>query len=190
MQRVLLQIGLISSFFLSVNSIASTMYSVGTYVPYFNKMQVADSGQTQKFSMTPYFAFGGQMQMTATHYFMPELGYARWLETAEKVNKSLIFLHYNFSYILSPNFIFRYGLTTHWYKIKGEGGTVRLRNGDGYTNFEAPDKDVTTYFTTINLGGEYFFKKSISTRFDLNMMSVNEFENNAYNYLLTVNFYR
>ena len=190
MQRLLLSLVFTVSMLWGASVMATTMYSVGTFVPYFDKAQISDSGQTQKFSLTPYFSVGSQLQMTAIHYFMPELGYARWLETAEKVQKSMIFLHYNFSYIFSSNFIFRYGLTTHWYMIKGEGGTVRLRNGDGYTNFEAPDKQVTSYFTTLNLGGEYFFQQSLSTRFDLNMMNINEFENKSYNYLLTVNFYQ
>ncbi len=166
------------------------MYSTGTYVPYFDKMQVSNSGSTQKFVINPYLAIGKQIHMSGTHYFMPELGYSYWLETAKKTKKSMLFLQYNFSYILSGSFIFRYGLSTHWYKIKGEGGTVSLRNGDGYTNFKAPDKEVTTYFTTLNLGGEYFFKNTLSLRFDLNMMNVNELENKATNYLLTVNFYR
>lgn len=190
MQRFLLQIIFFLALINSPKVYATYMYSAGTYVPYFNKMQVSNSGQSQKFTMTPYFSVGTQMQMSAIQYFMPELGYAYWLETAEKIKKSMIFLHYNFSYILSSDFIFRYGLTTHWYKIKGEGGTIRLRNGDDYINFDVPDKEVTTYFTTLNLGAEYFFKRSISARFDLNMMSVNEFENNANNYLFTVNFYQ
>lgn len=169
---------------------AVTMYSTGTYVPYFDKVQVSNSGATQKFDLNPYFAIGKQFNMSGPHYFMPELGYTYWLETAKKVKKNIIFLHYNFSYILSQRFIFRYGLTTHWYKIKGEGGTVSLRNGDGYTNFKAPDKEVTTYFTTLNLGSEFFFNKRLALRFDLNMMNVNELEQRAYNYLFTVNFYR
>jgi hypothetical protein len=169
---------------------AVTMYSTGTYVPYFDKVQVSNSGATQKFDLNPYLAIGKQFNMSGPHYFMPELGYTYWLETAKKVKKSMIFLHYNFSYILSQRFIFRYGLTTHWYKIKGEGGTVSLRNGDGYTNFKAPDKEVTTYFTTLNLGSEFFFNKGLALRFDLNMMNVNELEQRAYNYLFTVNFYR
>lgn len=191
MQRFLLRTGL-SLFLLSLSLQAKSvfMYSTGTYVPYFNKMQVSNSGATQKFTLNPYLSVGKQFQISGPHYFMPELGYSYWIETAKKTKKSMIFLQYNFSYILSGNFIFRYGLSTHWYKIKGGGGTVSLRNGDGYSKFRSPSTEVTTYFTTLNLGSEYFFKKTLSLRFDLNLMSVNEFENQASNYLLTVNFYR
>lgn len=191
MQRFLLRIVIfiLISFYIS-NASAVTMYSAGTYVPYFDKVQVSNSGATQRFALNPYFAVGKQFQLTGTQYFMPELGYSHWLETAKKVQKSMIFLHYNFSYILSNNFIFRYGLSTHWYRIKGEGGTINLRNGSGYRDFKAPDKTITTYFTTVNLGTEYFYDRTLGIRFDLNMMDVNEFEQRAYNYLFTVNFYR
>lgn len=191
MQRILLRSCVTFLFILfSHNAFSVIMYSTGTYVPYFDKMQVSNSGSTQKFALNPYISIGKQFQISGAHYFMPELGYSYWIETAKKIKKSMIFLQYNFSYILTRSLIFRYGLSTHWYKIKGEGGTVSLRNGDGYTNFKAPDKQVTTYFTTLNLGTEYFFKKTLSLRFDLNMMNINEFKNKSSNYLLTVNFYR
>ena len=192
MQGILLRSVVVFIFLITLSNSANAvmMYSTGTYVPYFDKVQVSNSGATQKFDLNPYFAIGKQFNMSGPHYFMPEFGYTYWLETAKKVQKSMIFLHYNFSYILSNRFIFRYGMTTHWYKIKGDGGTVSLRNGDGYTKFKAPSKEVTTYFTTLNLGGEFFFNRSIGLRFDLNMMNVNELEQRAYNYLLTVNFYR
>lgn len=157
MQRIILRTILSTALFVySFHAQSVIMYSTGTYVPYFNKMQVSNSGATQKFALNPYLAIGKQFHMSGAHYFMPELGYTYWLETAKRVKKSMIFLHYNFSYILSESFIFRYGISTHWYRIKGEGGTVSLRNGDGNTNFKAPDKEVVTYFTTMNLGTEYF----------------------------------
>ena len=169
---------------------ANLMYSAGTYVPYFNKVQTSNTGATKKFELTPYFGLGWQFHIAGPQYFTPELGYAHWLDNAKKTKKSMVFLHYNFSYVLSPSFLWRYGLTTHWYRIGGDGGTVTLRNGNGYTDFHAPSKTVTSYFTTFNLGAEFFMDREKSLRFDLHMMNANEFENKAYNYLLTINFYR
>jgi hypothetical protein len=169
---------------------AMTTYSVGTYVPYFNKAQTSVSGGTQKFDLNPYLGVGTQIHMAGPHYFMPEFGYAFYLNNAKKTKKDMIFLRYDFSYIYGSNFIFRYGLTNHWYRIGGSGGNVRLRNGSGYTDFKAPSKTQTSYFTTLDMGFEYFFKKDLGLRFDLNMMSFQEMENSAFNYILTVNFYR
>jgi len=185
-------LSLISIFlFLSTNNLHATMmYSGGTYVPFFNKAQINNSGDSQKFDLTPYAGIGKQFHLAGPQYFMPELGLAYWLENAKKTQKSMVFLHYNFSYVLSPLLIWRYGLSTHWYRIKGEGGTVSLRNGNGTSTFNAPSKTVTSYFTTFNLGAEFFLSRERSIRFDLQMMNVNKFEDKAYNYLLTLNLYR
>jgi hypothetical protein len=166
------------------------MYSAGTYVPFFNKAQVSNSGKTQTFDLTPYAGIGKQFHLAGPQYFMPELGFAYWLENPKKTQKSMIFIHYNFSYVVSQSLIWRYGLSTHWYRIKGKGGTVTLQNGNGTSNFDAPSKTVTSYFTTLNMGTEYFFNRELSLRFDLQLMNVNKFEDKAYNYLLTLNFYR
>ena len=175
---------------ISLSSYGTIMYSAGTYVPYFNKAQTSNSGDTQKFDLTPYAGIGKQFHLAGPQYFLPELGVAYWLENAKKTQKSMVFIHYNFAYVLSPSIIWRYGLSTQWYRIKGEGGTVNLRNGNGTSTFDAPSKTVTSYFTTFNLGSEFFLDKQRSIRFDLQIMNVNRFEDKAYNYLLTLNFYR
>ena len=171
-------------------SFAATGYNIGTYVPYFNKVQVNAAGDTKFFELTPYFGVSKQLHMSGPHYFMPELGYAYYLDNAKKTQKSAFFLRYDFSYILSQNFILRYGLTNHWLRISGDGGTVSLRNGDEYTNFKAPDETKTSYFTTLDFGGEFFLKQNLGIRLDFNFMSFQNMENSGLNYLLTVNFYR
>lgn len=176
--------------FFPILSYAANGYNIGTYVPYFNKTQVSNDGSRQTFELTPYFGFGKQIQMSGPNYFMPELGLAYYMENAKKNQKSIIFLRYDFSYILSQKFILRYGLTNHWLRISGDGGTVSLRNGSGYADFKAPDSTSTSYFTTLDLGTEYFLKPSLALRLDFNMMSFQNMENSAFNYILTVNFYR
>jgi hypothetical protein len=183
----------IALFFLYFNlghTHATTGYHGGTFVPYFNKVQVNTSGETKTFELTPYLGISTQLNMSGPHYFVPELGYAHYLENAKKTQKSVFFLRYDFSYILSQKFILRYGLTNHWMRISGDGGTVTLRNGSRYTAFKAPSETKTSYFTTLDVGGEFFIKQNLSVRLDLNMMSFQNMENSGFNYLLTLNFYR
>jgi len=169
---------------------AVTMYSAGTYVPFFNKVQTSDAGDTRKFDLNPYFGIGTQLPMSGPHYFMPEFGYAYFMEPATNTRKDMFFLHYNFAYTFSESLIWRYGLTTHWYRLMGLGGTQTLDNGNSTTEFNSPDRTVITYFTTLNLGAEFFINREMSLRFDLNMMNSNDLEDRAYNYLFTLNFYR
>ncbi|MEX0799347.1 MAG: hypothetical protein WD025_07875 [Bacteriovoracaceae bacterium] len=179
---------LLISFVLPVHG--AHLVGVGTFVSYFNKVQVSDSGATRKFDLTPYFSYGQQFHIQGPHYFMPEIGLAYYHQTPKKVKKSTLFFHYDFSYIVSSQFIFRYGLTTYRHTISGEGGTISVRNGDnGYADFEVPSSARTTFFTTVDLGGEYFFNPKNSARFDLHIMNIRNFKNRAYNYLLTYNWY-
>jgi len=166
------------------------MVSTGTYVPYLNKAQVSTSGSTQKYDLNPYIGIGTNFPMTSSQYFLPEFAYSYFMDNASGSRREMVFLHYNFGYVLSPDALLRYGLSTHWYRIIGKGGTTTLDNGTGTTSFANPDKTVTTYFTTLNLGAEYFINsKQNSIRFDLNMMSFKDFDKRVYNYLLTYNFF-
>lgn len=171
-------------------AMARVMYSTGTFVPYYNQMQVSDSGAKQSFDINPYLGIGTVYNISGKHFFTPEFGYSFFLDNAKKTKKDVIFLHYNFATAFTSEHILRYGLTTHWYRISGDGGDVRLKNGNSYSNFKAPSKTVTTYFTTLDIGYEFFFKSDMTLRFDLNMMSAAELENKSFNYLLTLNFYR
>lgn len=166
------------------------MVSTGTYVPYFNQVQTSTTGSKQTFALNPYFGIGGQYQITSLNYFLPELGYSYFTNTHSNMKKDTIFLHYNFAYVITNKFIARYGVTNHWYRIIGEGGSVNLGNGNNTVAFPAPNKTVTSHFNTLNVGAEYFFAaKKYSLRFDFEIMNTGNLDRRGYNYLLTVNFY-
>lgn len=169
----------------------SEMYSAGTFVPYFLKAQTNVKGDTEKFDINPYFGISTQIHIDNKEYFVPELGYSYFTENPEGSRKEFIFLQYNFAHVTTDKLLLRYGFATTWYRIIGKGGTTRLNNGTGYTTFKNPDKTVTSYFTTFNLGGEYFISsKEYSVRFDLHTMGFTNFADREQNYLLTINFYR
>ena len=175
----------------STQSCFSYLLSTGTHVPYFKKAQVDNSGATQTFALNPYFGAGLQYNISSSQFFSPEIGYVYYRDEDAKVRTELIMFQYNFSYILNSQFLLRYGLSTNWMRIIGEGGSVTLNNGNSTQSFPAPDKTVSTYYSTLNIGTEYLFKNRIyGLRFDLNIMSFSKLENRAYNYLLTFNFYR
>lgn len=177
-------------FFITISSAHSNVnYNFGTFVPYFNKMQVSDSGAFQTFDFNPYIGIGTNLRIKGNNFFLPEAGYTFFTTTAKKTNKSIFFLKYNFGYYLKK-FNLRYGFTTHWYRIGGDGGTVTLNNGSGQSDFKAPSTTKTTYFTTVDLGIEYFLGKSFGARFDLNTMGINNSDKMAFNYLLSINYYR
>ncbi|MDA8793523.1 hypothetical protein N9N67_09760 [Bacteriovoracaceae bacterium] len=160
----------------------------GTFVQYFNEVQISASGGKKTFTLTPYFGIGGNLQFMGGHEFNPEFGFVRYTDTLKGVEKTQLFLHYNFSYQFNQIIKARYGLTTHWYQLKGTGGKQKLNNGAGSTEFDLPDSTVTSYFTTLNLGLEGKVNQTYSIRFDYQMMEFRSSENMSANYLLTLNY--
>lgn len=175
--------------FFSLKAQSAHLVGAGTFVPYFGKAQVSDSGATRFFDLNPYFFYGQQFHISGPHYFMPEIGLAFYTDNPEGSKRRTIFLHYDFSYVLAQSFILRYGISTYWDTISGEGGTVTLKNGENYQEFDAPSGTHTSYYSTLDIGGEYFVRQNRSLRLDFNLMNARDWDNRAWNYLLTYNWY-
>lgn len=175
--------------FLFLNICYGKYVSLGTFVPYFNKEQVNNEGDKKIFELNPYIGIGNNFPLVANHFFVPELAYTYMMSSEDDVREEIIFLNYHFARPITTNFILRYGLTTHWWRIVGKGGRMRLRNGNGYTKFKLPNKTQTSYITSLMLGFENFIDNEKSFRFDLNLMDSINSESRTYNYLLTVNLF-
>lgn len=182
---------LMTFLFVVSNKVLAYNVAVGTHTAYFKKSQVDNAGSTNTFDFNPYIGLGAQYHIYGYQYFVPEIGYSLYiLDTDDNARKEIVFLNYNFAWTFESSFIFRYGLTTYWDRQTGKGGSSTLRNGNGRTSFPNPNKTVTSYYTTVNLGAEYFWDtKDRSLRFDFHIMNARDWENRAYNYLLGVNFY-
>lgn len=167
----------------------ASFVSVGTFVSYFNKEQVSESGDTKFFQLNPYIGYGTNINLSGPTYFLPEIAYSYLSNSKDGIRQEVIALNYHFSHYNSPSFILKYGLTTYWWRIVGQGGTKRLRNGDGYTNFKLPNETRTSYLTSLFVGFESFYQQDQSFRFDLNIMDSINSESRAYNYTIGINFY-
>lgn len=176
-------------FSLLTQSLYASFVSVGTFVPYFNKEQVSENGSTKFFELNPTFGIGTNLYMSGSTYFLPEISYSYLNNSEDGVRQEIIALNYHFSYYNSPSFILKYGLSTYWWRIVGKGGTKRLRNGDGYTNFRMPDETRTSYVTALMGGFESFLDQEKSFRFDFHIMDSINSDSRAYNYFLGMNFY-
>lgn len=177
-------------FFLSLPSISFAVFaSLGSHVPYFNQAQVNEFGSTQKVAINPYIGVGTELWIFESHFFLPEFAYSYYLDNPSGSSRDIFFLHYDFGYAYNDYLLLRYGLTTHYYRIKGQGGNTSLRNGNTTQSFPNPDRTVTTHYTTLDFGLETFFSdQTKSVRFDLNLMNFRNLQNTSFNYLLTVNF--
>lgn len=163
--------------------------SAGTFVANVNKAQVSDSGAAKTFELTPYVGAAKPIGISGAHFFMPEFALAYYLDTARNIKKRIFFLKYNFGYFLNSQFLLRYGISTYWQTVEGEGSSLTLRNGSGYSEFPSPDETITSYFSTVDFGFEFFLNPARSARFDLNLMNAAQLPQRSFNYILSYNWY-
>lgn len=175
--------------FFITSSFASTMLSVGTYVPGAFTAQEDWDGGKQMFEINPMVTIGTQFQAFGDQFFTPEIGYAHHRNAYDGVERSTIMLLYNMTYRLTGTLLFRYGLGTFWERYSGDGGTVVLNNGNSTQAFYRPDGTTTSYHTDLMIGAEQFISPRKSIRFDLLFTGWADAAIDNKNYILTLNLY-
>ena len=164
------------------------LISTGTYVPFFNQVQVSPSGSLRTFEINPYVGYSYELQLGGSHLFTPEVGYVLFNDFGDDTTKDLLLLNYDFGYRISSEFVLRYGLTTHWYRVAGKGGTKSLSNGSSTTEFIVPSGSALAIYTTWDIGVEFLTNGQVSSwRFDLKTTDLFSDER-IYNYLITASF--
>lgn len=130
--------------------------SAGTFVANVNKAQVSDSGAAKTFELTPYVGAAKPIGISGAHFFIPEFALAYYLDTARNIKKRIFFLKYNFGYFLNSQFLLRYGISTYWQTVEGEGSSLTLRNGSGYSEFPSPVRPSQATFQRWTLDLNFF----------------------------------
>jgi hypothetical protein len=160
----------------------------GTYVPYFNKAQVSDSGASKKFELNPFVSYSSTIPL-GTFSFIPEFGLSMDMNESPGYQKDYIFIRYMFGHSISPIMQLRYGLSTTWIKMTSEGGSTSLNNGGSTSTYYYPGGSKQSYITTLDGGLEWNFKQIYTLRFDLQIMSFTNFDKWNYNYILGISRY-
>lgn len=161
----------------------------GTHIPYAFKAQNDMSGSSQKFDINPFVSVAGTYRLARSHFFLPELGYIHHTDRADNTSVSTLFLLYNFGFHFAGPVMVRYGLGTFITRISGDGGEVRLGDGEGTSTFYTPDESVRTYYSTANLGLEYRFSSDWAGRFEGHVMGPMSSEKRKFSYTLSASYY-
>ncbi|EQC50299.1 MetA-pathway of phenol degradation domain protein [Bacteriovorax sp. BSW11_IV] len=175
--------------FFLLSSNVSALVGVGTFVPHAFKAQVSTEGGREFFAINPYVALNAIVPIRGDHFFNPEIGYVFHTENDDETSAHTLFVSYNFTYKLNHLFILRYGLTTFAFMNGGDGEEVTLRNGNSTATFYSPDETRTSYVSSLDLGGEYFFKPRYSVRFQTYIARFLSSDARSVYYTLSVNYY-
>lgn len=125
-------------------------------------------GSTASNPISPYLAFGHTFSLTEAWSFAPRLGYIKNTVKSDdhysRYKIETFFLLYDFTWKRSfdSKFYPRLGIGTFLKKTKGEGGTVTVPNGGGFSTAYRPGTSKASATATLNLGIDWKFNESLS----------------------------
>lgn len=130
-----------------------------------------EAGSEASDPISPGIALGHAFRVADKYYFAPQLGYVRNEVKSDdhfggKYQIETIYLHYDFFRPVNQSETFRahFGLASFMKRTKGEGGTVTIPNGTGYSVAYKPGETQTSYSGAISFGADWeFYRNSGST---------------------------
>jgi hypothetical protein len=165
--------------------------SIGSYSPSVGQYQDDAEGNTASFTFNPYLSLTTKIPVLFPQFYaMPELGYVfNKVESSEEYKKRTIYVLYNFGYEFYPQFFFRFGIGTFITKIGGEGGAKEQNNGASTATFYLPGESVSSYNSTLNLGGEVSLLEGFATRADVYIFQLLESERREISFSIGLTYY-
>lgn len=149
----------------------------------------SDVGTVSYFDFRPVIAAAYRYEFNSEFSFIPEIG-ATLPETSEDETYSTFYSFINLPLAWHYDyFTFRFGPGFFFTRISGNGGTLKLQNGNSTDEFPVPSGTATTRNLTWNLGLQAAFDKEWSARFDLSILKLFVSEKRALNHLLTINYH-
>ena len=149
----------------------------------------SDVGSVSYFEFRPLFTASYRYEYSPEFSFIPEVGITL-PETSDDETSSTLY-----SFLNAPiayhygDWTFRFGPGFFFTRISGNGGTLRLQNGNTTDEFPVPNGSATTRNLTWNLGAQTNFDKDWSARFDLSILKLFDSEKRAMNHVLTLNYH-
>lgn len=165
--RHLVLIVLFELLLLAPSSVYAIDLSLGLHQPW-DKVQNKKGSEADD-PISPYLAIGHVFEISEQWRFTPRLGYiSHTVKSNDHYSKYKIesfFLLYDFAWKHSfdASFFPRIGVGTFLKKVKGEGGTVTVPNGGGYSTAYRPGSSKASSTASLNLG----FDWNLSSNLDL-----------------------
>lgn len=174
---------------LHLMSLEDKSLSLGNLTQFVGDIQEDKNGRVNKLDLWPYLSFHTTHHLFSDFVLLPELAVAQ-PQRAEttKITKYLGWLKIDIGY-QKWDFVFRVGSSLYVQRTTGEGGTMRVANGAGTTEFYIPAYSTTAMNFTQDLGIEYMFYDHWSTRAQMFTYTILEEQSRSYNYTLSITYH-
>jgi len=165
------------------------LVGLGGYVPFGPAVQKEKDGGRSTTSFHPMLTLNTNYPMFFDHFFTPQIGLVLHGDKYDETKKKTVFILWDVAYSFNSSLLLRYGFGSFLTKVGGDGGTISMPNGNSTTTFAKPDKTVTSYNTTLNLGVEYGLNRHYSAQFETYVFNTLDKQSREVSYSLSVNYY-
>lgn len=168
-------------------------FGFGSYVEFYNKLQIDAQGNKNDFVFNPYLSIGAEAKTFYDLYFYPEFvfvlpdggDYDKMTKTTLIFNFDLGKRFFNDSLIAAVGT----GIVMNIYN--GKGGTISMQNGDSQSDqFFAPDESRMSINNTFNMSLSYFILSTdTNIKLETLVFSLFDSERTMISYTLSVNYF-
>lgn len=163
-------------------------FHLGTLTEFYDAIQVDDQGTTDKFAINPMLGFSLEIEITPDWMWAPEINWVLPREAGEGVSKNLLMIRNDAIWRATDILRLRVGTSFMINNIRGQGGSKRLNNGAGTSEFYVPSESRTSINNTLDLGAEALMDE-FAFRFQTYIYSLLKSERRQISYSLTLTYY-
>ncbi|MDD0852322.1 hypothetical protein HBN50_04395 [Halobacteriovorax sp. GB3] len=163
---------------------------IGNLTELVGHVQVDESGKTESFDFNPYFLTGMRLNLYETNFaFEPEFGLTLPHEGRDPNTKKWSFnllakIAYHYKFLALS-----LGTGFYWVNLSSDGGTKRLQNGDGYSDFPIPEGSSTSQNLLTTIGLRAHVTDTYSANFDAHILNLTDELSRSWNYVLSINYH-
>ncbi len=163
-------------------------FHVGSLTEFVGAVQVDDRGTKENFTLNPFLGFSTDVNLNNSWTWVPEINWVLPREAGDGITKNLFMVRADFAWEASDLYRLRIGTSLMVNNIRGQGGTKRMNNGSGTSEFYVPAESRTSVNNTLDLGGELFME-DFSLRFQTFIYALLRSDRRQYSYTLTLSYY-
>lgn len=161
---------------------------LGSFTEFYDAIQVDDQGGTNTFEMNPFLGMSLDIELTPDWIWAPEFNWVLPRDAGEGVSKNLFMIRNDAVWKGGDWWRLRVGTSFMVNNIRGDGGSRRMNNGSGTSEFYVPAESRTSINNTLDLGAEAILD-SFGFRFQTYIYSLLKSERRQISYSLMATYY-
>lgn len=173
----------------SVKNFDTVNFSAGTWMEFYDEMQVNSSGQlNDDFQLTPYLSIATEYKLPHSQFIIPEVSYILQEKTTDgSTNINRFLFRADYAYMPKNWLRLRLGSSLIIQSISGSGGEKELANGSSTQTYYKPEERKNTYNQTLDYALEVLIDR-LALKAQGHIYAFNEDEQRMTSYSLSLSY--